>query len=173
MSEVGAEDKQLGGRCMFVLVRHGLAGEKGSWHGPDEQRPLTAVGQVQALGLVESLGGLGLRALWSSPTDRCRQTLVPLATRLGLPVQDIAVLSTDAEVDHLLAFLSSREASGAALCTHGEVISKLFARWRDQVGYEIRLTQEEPDNVLEKGAAVIVEGVSDSGPLLRHIPPAT
>jgi len=53
---------------MFVLVRHAHAGEKKSWHGPDEDRPLSTLGYWQARGLVAALDGIELRALFASPT---------------------------------------------------------------------------------------------------------
>ncbi len=41
-------------------------------------------GEEQAAGLAERLGHLPLSALASSPLERCRETLAPLAARLGL-----------------------------------------------------------------------------------------
>jgi len=157
---------------MFVLVRHCLAGEKGAWPGPDECRPLTPMGQAQALGLADGLAGLGLTALWSSPAERCRQTLDPLAARLGLPVRDAPALSVDADIAHLLAFLSSRGAAGSALCTHGEVVARLFTHWPDPVRREVwDAVGRGEDKGMRKGSALIVEQLSATDSRFRYLPP--
>ena len=157
---------------MFVLVRHGLAGEKGAWSAPDDRRPLTPLGQTQALRLADALGGLGLTALWSSPTERCRQTLNPLAARLGLPVRDCSALSVDADIAVLLAFLSSRDAGDSALCTHGEVVSRLFTRWPDDVRRKVwDAVGRGEDKGMRKGSALIVERLSATDAQVRYLPP--
>jgi phosphohistidine phosphatase SixA len=157
---------------MFVLVRHALAGKKSTWSAPDDQRPLTPAGRSQAVGLAEWLGDLGLTALLSSPSERCRQTLAPLAARLQLPVLDAPALSTDAADADLFALLASDDAAGAALCTHGEVISRLLGRWHEQSGSSTPLLAErEPGKGIEKGAALIVTARPGGPPLLRYVPP--
>ena len=157
---------------MFVLVRHGLAGEKGAWRGSDDRRPLTPAGQIQAVRLAEALGDLGLTGLWSSPSERCRQTLNPLAERLGLPVQDNPALSVDAEVADVLAFLSSRDAAGSALCTHGEVVARLFTHWPDPLRREIwNAVGRGEDKGMKKGSALIVERLSPTDAQFRYLPP--
>lgn len=81
---------------MFVLVRHSHAGEKKQWHGPDVERPLSPLGHEQAHGLVAALSGIEIETLLSSPTTRCRQTLLPLAQARGLPIHDEPLLAPDA-----------------------------------------------------------------------------
>jgi 2,3-bisphosphoglycerate-dependent phosphoglycerate mutase len=69
-----------------VLVRHAQAVVRTA-DGPEEpDRPLTAEGRRQALGLVETLSGLGPVAVWSSPYRRAVQTVEPTARALGLAV---------------------------------------------------------------------------------------
>jgi 2,3-bisphosphoglycerate-dependent phosphoglycerate mutase len=49
--------------------------------------PLTELGQQQALQLAEVLAGHGIRRIVSSPYTRARQSIEPLAERLGLAVE--------------------------------------------------------------------------------------
>jgi 8-oxo-dGTP diphosphatase len=76
--------------AVVVLLRHGYAGERDAWTGPDATRPLDERGHRQAETLAEVLAGfapaLGAGALLTARPDRCRQTLEPLAARLGLAV---------------------------------------------------------------------------------------
>src|SRR5690606_6291139 len=59
------------------------------WVGRDIDRPLSAVGYRQARGLVAALERIELRALFASPTTRCRQTLLALAAARGLRIDDL------------------------------------------------------------------------------------
>jgi 8-oxo-(d)GTP phosphatase len=70
----------------LLLVRHGRAGSKQDWDGPDDERPLDERGRAQALRLAEVLPLFAPTAILSVPRVRCTQTVQPLADRLGLPV---------------------------------------------------------------------------------------
>lgn len=78
----------------LYLVRHAHA----EWS-PDEDRPLSRRGQADAQAVAERLAGLPITAIYASPAARARQTVAPLAARLGL--------SIDTEYD-----LRERELSG-------------------------------------------------------------
>jgi 8-oxo-(d)GTP phosphatase len=69
-----------------VVVRHASAGDRGTWEGPDEDRPLDEVGHRQAVALVGLLRAYDIRRIHSSDFLRCRETVTPLATSQGLPV---------------------------------------------------------------------------------------
>ncbi|WP_018873733.1 histidine phosphatase family protein [Thioalkalivibrio sp. ALJ16] len=73
----------------LVLVRHAQAGNPGDWDGPDRDRPLTAKGQVSAVRMAQALGALlpASVELLSSPYLRARQTAIPLAQALDVPVR--------------------------------------------------------------------------------------
>lgn len=65
----------------FYLVRHAHA----DWT-PDENRPLSAAGSNDAIRVADILQQYPIGAIYSSPFQRARQTIAPLATRLELPV---------------------------------------------------------------------------------------
>ena len=111
---------------MVYLVRHAHAGNKKQWQGHDEARPLSAQGRKEALGLIDRLGDLPVRRLVSSPTERCRQTVEPLADRLGLAVEQDDALGVDGSGPGVLALLTDPAMRQAVLCTHGEVIGEVF-----------------------------------------------
>jgi 2,3-bisphosphoglycerate-dependent phosphoglycerate mutase len=67
---------------VFYLIRHAHA----DWT-PDEQRPLSSQGQDDAQRVAELLGSSPITRIYSSPFQRARQTVSPLARRLGLPVR--------------------------------------------------------------------------------------
>ncbi|TFV64420.1 UNVERIFIED_ORG: NUDIX hydrolase [Bacillus sp. AZ43] len=72
----------------LLLVRHGKAGSSDRWDGPDDVRPLTGGGEEQARRLAEVLPLFAPTAVRTATPLRCRQTVTPLAERLGLPVAD-------------------------------------------------------------------------------------
>ena len=79
----------------LVLVRHGRAGNRSDWDGPDDLRPLDARGRAQAQRLALVLPAFGPRDLLSAPPVRCRQTVEPLAEHLGLDVRAAPELGED------------------------------------------------------------------------------
>ncbi|MGH2519290.1 MAG: histidine phosphatase family protein [Chloroflexota bacterium] len=68
---------------MFI---HMEAVDRKGWSGPPDDRPLTALGLKQAKRIADELGVQPVSAIFSSPALRCRQSLEPLAARVGLPV---------------------------------------------------------------------------------------
>jgi 2,3-bisphosphoglycerate-dependent phosphoglycerate mutase len=66
----------------IFLVRHAHA----DWQ-PNERRPLSRTGAQDALQVAAILESRSIEALVCSPYRRARQTLEPLAARLGLAIQ--------------------------------------------------------------------------------------
>ena len=113
---------------MVYLVRHAHAGSKAEWDGPDLARPLSETGWRQAAGLVARLRHYPVHRILSSPADRCRQTVQPLASQLGLAVEATDLLGADASADGVLELLADPAIRHAVLCTHGELIGQVFEK---------------------------------------------
>ena len=113
---------------MVYLVRHAHAGSKSEWDGPDLARPLSETGQRQAAGLVARLRHYPVQRILSSPADRCRQTVQPLASQFGLAVEETDRLGVDATADGVLELLGDPAIRHAVLCTHGELIGQVFEK---------------------------------------------
>jgi probable phosphomutase (TIGR03848 family) len=72
----------------LFLVRHGLTAVTGSrLYGRTEGIHLDERGRRQAAALVERFAGVRLSAIYSSPLERCVETLEPLATARRLEVR--------------------------------------------------------------------------------------
>jgi 8-oxo-dGTP diphosphatase len=111
---------------VVYLVRHAHAGSKKQWQGPDQARPLSAQGREEAIGLIEQLGDRPVGRVLSSPAERCLQTVEPLAGRLGHQVETSEALGVDGTGPGVLELLTSPALKDAVVCTHGEVIGKVF-----------------------------------------------
>jgi 8-oxo-dGTP diphosphatase len=112
---------------LLLVVRHADAGNKRSWTGPDRLRPLSPTGRRQAEGLVVRLEDYPVDRILSCPTLRCQQTVQPLADDRFLQIEPLAALEVDAGLTQLRALFWDRRLRNAVLCTHGEVIGRLFA----------------------------------------------
>ena len=113
---------------MLIVVRHGDAGDKSRWEGPDLLRPLSPTGRCQAEGLVLRLEDYPVERILSSPTVRCRQTVEPLAHDRLLQVESVAALGVDAGPTQVRSVVWDRRLRNVVLCTHGETISQLFTQ---------------------------------------------
>ena len=151
---------------MRLLVRHAHAGQKRHWSGPDAERPLSIRGWAQAEGLLDTLADLHVERLLTSPSLRCRQTLLPLAAALDLDLESVDDLGTDGDVDRLVELLAARDSDGAVLCTHGEVLGELLARLRARgdIATEGRLR-------CEKGSTWVLERAPDGRLHAHYLPP--
>ena len=68
----------------------------------------------------------------SSPYVRCRETVAPLADRLGLPVEDADALSEGAPLSEALRLLEKVTDKPTVLCSHGDVIGDLLHHFASQ-----------------------------------------
>jgi len=88
----GAPDGETA-RTVVIIVRHA---EKGA---DDPKDPsLTEVGEKRAEDLARMLAAAGVTHLYSSEYRRCRDTLVPLASRIGKKVQEVSASDPDEQV---------------------------------------------------------------------------
>jgi phosphohistidine phosphatase SixA len=104
----------------LLLLRHARAGKREEWPGDDRLRPLDERGRRQAAALVDALSGFALTRILSSPYRRCVQTVEPLASARGLPIEEREELSEECQ-HAALGFLRSFDGEPVVLCTHGGV----------------------------------------------------
>ncbi|HUR23801.1 MAG TPA: phosphoglycerate mutase family protein [Acidimicrobiales bacterium] len=110
-----------------LLVRHAKAGDRDKWEAPDDLRPLTTKGEVQAQALVDLLAGYDIDRVLSSPYLRCTQTVAPLAAARGLavePCDDLAEGEGRAGTGLARSLLS--EPACTVLCSHGDVVEEVL-----------------------------------------------
>ncbi|MCW2701107.1 MAG: hydrolase [Blastococcus sp.] len=118
----------------LILVRHARAGGRSEWDGSDDLRPLDRRGQAQAARLSQVLPEFAPVELFSAPPLRCRETVEPLADRLGLDVQAAPSLGEEGFEDDPQAgialvarLLAPRAAPGVAVvCSQGGAIPSVL-----------------------------------------------
>jgi 8-oxo-dGTP diphosphatase len=125
----------------LLVVRHGHAGERDGFEGPDELRPLDRRGREQARRLADVLPHFGPAEVLSADRVRCRQTVEPLAERLGLVVgaaQQLGEEEFQADPEAGLALverlMTPRDGGGVTVvCSQGgaipSVLMALGVRW--------------------------------------------
>ena len=122
----------------LLLVRHGRAGDRSEWDGPDELRPLDHRGRAQARRLADVLPLFGPTTVLSAERTRCQETVQPLADALGLPVEPLPELGEEEFADDPQAGLAvvDRLLAGpgvTVVCSQGgaipSVLMALGVRW--------------------------------------------
>jgi phosphohistidine phosphatase SixA len=142
------------GTPIRVLLRHADAGLRSAWSGPDEWRGLTEAGDAQAAAVPARLRSLPILRILSSPSLRCRQTVVPIARELSVDVEPCWQLGPHVELRDLLRLLGDPETNSALLCTHRETLQLLSAHLAE-VGWA---QDGESISAMPMGAAWILCG---------------
>jgi len=121
--------------AITLLVRHADAGERKTFKGNDNLRPLDDSGRAQADGLAVVLALFEPKALAAATPLRCKQTLRPLADKLEMPIVTESAFAEPATVDEVpnkvklaLGRLGElRDGPTAAICSQGKMIPPLLA----------------------------------------------
>ncbi len=108
------------------VVRHAKAGSRSNWAGPDSTRPLTPAGVRQADAIATMLANQPVARIVSSPFLRCRQTVEPLATKVGIPVEADDSLAEGSSLHGIRNLLVSAGPERIVICSHGDVIGGLI-----------------------------------------------
>jgi exopolyphosphatase/guanosine-5'-triphosphate,3'-diphosphate pyrophosphatase len=80
------------------------------------------------MGLVERLDGVPIARVTSSPALRCRQTVEPLAARLGLTVEIDPRLGEGSSMSDAMSLIQSLGNRPVVLCSHGDLIPGLVEK---------------------------------------------
>jgi 8-oxo-dGTP diphosphatase len=137
---------------LAVLVRHAAAGDRQKWRGDDRLRPLDRRGERQAAALPDTLAGVPVSHILTSPYVRCVETVRPLAGAAGVDLEETPALAEGASRADVLPLLATA-AAGTVLCTHGDVCHELLGK------------RKTP-----KGSAWIIEIGARGVTAVRHIP---
>ena len=125
-----------------LLVRHGKAGKKSTWPGPDQVRPLSPAGHEQAEALRALLPLFGPRRVHAADRVRCVDTVAGLAGDLGVPVTIEPALTEQAyaadpvTVARRFAAITG-EPGTPVVCSQGGVIPGLIGTLAEKSGLEL------------------------------------
>jgi len=149
----------------IYLVRHAKALNRSEWTEADEQRPLTKAGRRQADELVQRLGAFSFARVITSPHERCKETVEPLAKARKLVLETADQLAENTDADDVLAFIKTLGGRPALLCSHGDVIADLMTNLvNDGLATESELRWE-------KGSTWVLESDGDTFLYGRYLPP--
>jgi len=127
--------------AVMGLVRHAHAGVRKKWTGNDSLRPIDEVGQAQAERIAALYALFAPERLVAATPLRCKQTLEPLAARLGgLPIVFDGAFAEPADFDEAPAkaklaagrLLDLRTGGLPVVCSQGKIIPHLLAAVRDE-----------------------------------------
>ena len=97
-----------GREIQLHLLRHAHAGDPMKWSGPDDVRPLSEKGRLQAerLGLLLADAAFEPDAIFSSPKLRALDTARLVATPLGMPIVVVEELGGPLDIESVEALLA-------------------------------------------------------------------
>ena len=107
------------------------------------------------------LSGEPVARILSSPTVRCRRTVVPLSRERAVPIELVDALDVAAPIDGLLELLAHPSNRDAVLCGHGEQIGRLLRLLAGADGPIPR----------QKGATWILDTSAGNLRTARYLPP--
>ncbi|MCB7135238.1 NUDIX hydrolase [Cellulosimicrobium marinum] len=112
---------------VVVIARHGKAVARGTWHGEEQDRPLTPAGHAQSVALVPVLAAYGVEAVVTSRWERCARTIEPYGRAAGLePVRSDHLSEAQHERSPARVARTVRElleaGRSSVLCTHRPVL---------------------------------------------------
>ena len=122
----------------LLLVRHAKAGNRDSWDGDDDLRPLSPAGKRQAAALAELLPLFGADRVHAAPRVRCVDTVAGLGAKvLSEPLlsEEGYWVSPSAGVARLLDIVAA--GGTPVVCSQGGVIPDLIARLADLSGLRL------------------------------------
>jgi 8-oxo-dGTP diphosphatase len=145
-----------------LLVRHGKAGSRAKWSGPDEDRPLSPAGREQAAALRVLLPLFGPTGVHAAANVRCVETVAGVAEDLGVPVTDEPSLTEAAyerAPERAVRRLTELVAGGGVpvVCSQGGVIPGLLRALATESGLHL-------DRVPNKKGSVWVLSFSPADP---------
>jgi 8-oxo-dGTP diphosphatase len=117
----------------LYLVRHAKAGDRHDWAGKDHLRPLSKRGRQQAGAIADALADAGIARIITSPFVRCRETVEPLAQRLGIEMETSDALVEGAGSHNALDLIEKLAGEVALLCSHGDVLGDVLRHF-DRAG---------------------------------------
>jgi 8-oxo-dGTP diphosphatase len=148
----------------IYLVRHAKAGSRKAWSGDDALRPLSKAGRAQARAIAKSLAKADITRIVSSPYVRCRETVEPLAERLGLEVTPADELAEGASLTDALRLVEKVSDENVVLCSHGDVIGALLHHYA-QMGVPLDTDR------LEKASVWVLDAPDGVVRSAHYVPP--
>ena len=76
-----------------IVLRHATATLRADWKGEEIKRPLLRAGEIEAELLAATLAAFNVKRVYTSPWNRCHQTVMPYAMQRGLTIIDRSQLS--------------------------------------------------------------------------------
>jgi 8-oxo-dGTP diphosphatase len=115
-------------RPPIVLLRHASAGDRSSFIGDDDARPLDRDGIAHSAVLGPALQSFAPHRLVSAGPRRCQDTLAPVAARTGLPI--VVDHRFDEDADPRAAVTAVHELIGdtSVICSQGKLIPAMLSQ---------------------------------------------
>ena len=117
----------------MVLLRHAKALKRSEWQNDDDDRPLDAVGQIQARNLPKTFVPYGTSSIYSSDAMRCAETVFPLSQEIGKIITYVSDLSEyvfhkdkEAAIKYTEELIEQEE--NILVCSHNPILPNVIKK---------------------------------------------
>lgn len=123
--------------ALLVLLRHAKAITRAEWQGEDEDRPLSALGQIQAHRMAAQFVDFELKKIYTSDAVRCLDTVKELSESLDIELQITKHLSEyvynkkpERAIEYAkeILYADIKEDRNILVCSHNPVLPLMLAR---------------------------------------------
>ena len=117
----------------LILLRHCKALARSEWPSDDDDRPLDALGQNQAMKLLSSYQAFNLAEIHTSDAIRCYDTVAPMAKALGMNLivtGKISESSFKKDKDKTFEYFKEliKSEKSILICSHNPILPKLLSK---------------------------------------------
>ena len=152
---------------LLYFLRHGPAGSRAAWDGPDEERPLTEEGRQTVVRVADALAaaGVAVNTILTSPLVRARQTAEIAAAALCVGGDDLLD-------DERLAHGFDRQALAAIVAEHRQTRALMLVGHEPDFSHTIGQVTGGAVTIKKGGLArVDVDPATLDGELTWLLPP--
>jgi 8-oxo-dGTP pyrophosphatase MutT (NUDIX family)/phosphohistidine phosphatase SixA len=152
-----------------IVVRHAKAKPRSSWTRAENERPLAATGQRQALSVSRLLAVWNPRRVVSSPWRRCIQTIMPYIKSTNRKIRTADPLSEAGNarkpkdamrtIEQLL-----RKGKSTVICTHRPVLPNVIKVLEKHMSAGVSAVLPASDPYLKPGALIVCHVSSERRP---------
>lgn len=160
----------------FIILRHAKAKPRSSWSRAEDQRPLAATGQRQAMSVRRLLGAWNPDKVITSPYLRCVETVTPYVKdtkrgfkEVGAFTEKTAKNKPKKSRKEMAARLGKQRST--LLCTHRPVLPEILEVLKDEVLADgtpetrdaVLAALPRKDPYLKPGAVIVAHQALDAG----------
>jgi phosphohistidine phosphatase SixA len=155
------------GVSTIYLIRHADAGDPWEFPKDDSKRALSRFGKEQAKDMAAQIRGFGIREIFTSPAQRCEDTVQYFRRSFNAKVEQTPILSPN-RPNVITPFMRTLPSEPVLVCTHSDNIYAFLKQIHEEDRVEIPKMIAIPC-----GSFYVVEREGTIFTSVKYVPPNT